>query len=348
MGALPMKHWSLIGHSKYAPSSAHRWNGPCPASARLSSVLPERSSAEADEGTRVHDLTRKTLSGCAFPHDEKEEVRYAIALVESYVDQLGPWSVRELETKLELIPGLNGGTIDVLHIDPPMEVATIIDYKNGALDIQVAYNAQLLNYAGTVALKYPTVQWFRLVIVQPNSRTRGEVDHVKQWAVHRNDVIAYAAKIVDSVQRGENGEAPKPGAHCRYCPAFGICEATQSDLGFVMGAIAHAPSEIPDEHIARYLQIAKGLEDTAKTWRAEAISRMAAGKQLPHIEASTTAPHRQWKDDVEATRALWAAYGAKSVEPISPAQAEKLGDEGKRITQLLAFKPKGAPTIKLT
>src|SRR5579859_4491367 len=143
-----MKHWA-VGHAKYAPSSAHRWLV-CPASAVLGATIPERKSPEADEGTRVHGLIEKALCGAGFPHGETQEIQDAVALVVSYVDQLGPASVLEFERRVVLVPGQNWGTADILHISADGGVATIADYKNGAMDVQVDLNDQITNYADAV------------------------------------------------------------------------------------------------------------------------------------------------------------------------------------------------------
>jgi hypothetical protein len=46
-----------------------------------------------------------------------------------------------------------------------------------------------------------------------------------------------------------------------------------------------------------------------------------------------------------AVEKLIALYGMNGVDPISPAQAEKMGSAGVELAKTLAFKPTGSPKL---
>jgi Protein of unknown function (DUF2800) len=340
----------MTEHATYSLSSTARWLE-CPASARIAASMPvkERSGAAADAGTRVHkSIELAVKSGKKFDELDLDDDSYEpVALVLSFLRQLGDGRVfTEHRVGFRDIPDA-WGTLDLFH-DPVVTnpVFTVIDYKNGAWDVAAKDNKQLLSYAAAHvdALKDPVWrEWFRLVIIQPNSFMVGETSPIKQWIAHISEIRAHKEKIRAAVARGNAGEKPIPGAHCRYCPAFGSCEATQGLLPFISEAIKLPTHAIPDEAIVKVLRILRGLTDYKNGLDKELLSRLADGRKIEGAELSATVPHRQWADESQAVHKLYAAYGVLGVEAVSPAKAEKLGPVGKEVVKDLSRKPTGAP-----
>jgi len=327
----------MSDHAKFAPSSASRWLE-CPYSAIASATLPNSDSDASREGTRVHALIESALLGNPKHDGEPEEVLFGIDLVLDFVKKLrGPEYVKA-ETRVTLSSDI-WGTVDVLQTSPV--IATILDYKNGAMDISAYQNKQLLTYAAAVLEQYGPSKHYRLVIVQPNSRTSGDQSDVKQWIATLEEVEAHRELVLEAVKRGLGGEGPKPGSHCRYCSAFGVCGATQEMLPFIMTAVTMTPGEVPNEAAVRMLRVLRGLEDFRKNLEKDIMKRFASGAQVPDASVGVTSTHRKWSDERLAVAELMGAFGVNGVDAVSPATAEKMGSRGKELVQQLAYKPGG-------
>jgi len=327
-------------HAKFAPSSAARWLE-CPHSAILSATVPNESGDEAVEGQRVHTLVENAVKHSApIPVNEPDDVAYAVELVLDYVRQLGP-----VETEIRVT--LNDdvwGTADLRQLRP--DVTTLGDYKNGALDVPVFQNAQMMTYAAASMEERGPSKYYRLVVFQPNSRTAGYQEPVKQWIATLEEVEIHREKVLAAVQRGLAGEGPRPGPHCRYCHAFGHCTATQEVLPLLAGAITMSPSEVHPNAALRILQVLRGLGDFKKSLEKDLMKRIATGAAIPGVRVEPASTHRKWADDRMAVAQLMSVYGLAGVDPVSPAQAERMGDYGKEVVRTLAFKPPGSGTLK--
>jgi hypothetical protein len=332
----------MSSHANFAPSSAARWLE-CPFSAILGATLPNHDSDASREGTRVHALIESAVRGAPMHENEPDDVVYGIDLVLDYVRQLGGHNAVMAERKVTLSPDV-WGTCDILQ--PTARVTTVLDYKNGAMDVQADRNKQLLTYAAAAAEEFGPSKHYRLVIVQPNSRTAGDVSAVKQYIVPLADVEAHRDAVLDAVKRGKGGEGPIPGRHCRYCSAFGNCPVTQSTIPMVMTAVRFLPSEVPSSSAVDVLRVLRGLDDFRKSLEKDLMLRFSRGEQVPNASVGVTSTHRKWQDDRLAVAKLMEAYGLSGVDPVTPAAAEKMGSQGREIANQLAFKPPG--NAKLT
>lgn len=336
-------------HSKYSFSSASRWI-PCPYSAELAANLEKEVEGEqASEGTRVHaiieDCFRNNVKSTELDPDSDEypTVFYTLA----YVERLGDGHLQyETKVKIPDVPEASG-TFDTQHLGD--RILTIVDAKNGVLDVQAVENKQLMSYGGAFIAERPEIvkeiDWVRLAVVQPNSRTNGDQLPVKQWVTTPKRLLEHVDTIREAVARGTAGEGPQPGDHCRYCKAFGACEATHDFLPFLANAIKMPVYGIPDESVKRLLQVLQGLEDFQKGLKSELILRLNGGRKVPGVTLGITNTHRAWADEVLAANVLVEAYGAIGVKAVTPAQAEKLGPAGKQIVDALAIKPPGSPKV---
>jgi hypothetical protein len=339
-----------LAHADFPPSGAHRWLDKCPASARIAKTAPKQpDSPESIEGTRMHDVIHRALTRGEYPN-EPEDAR-AVSLIEDFIDKLGE-GVELFEERVDMIAGIVWGRLDYAH--GAARVATLVDYKNGAWDVNATYgdgehNEQLLSYADGVRMQMgdDKFDWYRLVIVQPNSRTQGETAPIKQVVVPANTVRAHHQRIVAAVERSKH-EAPRPGPHCRYCPAFGTCTASLDIFSLVTNSLAMPVNQIPNDAIVAVLRVLRGLADYKKVLDAELAKRMLVpGREPPKgVQMGMTASHRKWKDEFLATKLLWEAYGALGVKPLSPAQAEQLGPQGVEVVAAMAFQPPGRMTPK--
>jgi hypothetical protein len=331
----------------------------CPASWLIAADMPVKdiSGEAASEGTKVHKTIEYHIKHGIPSSAVKEDHGYAEALelFLGFIEQLGPTrpNMEAYRSPSEMKVGFQErddayGTLDYAHIPANTDhIWTIVDYKNGAWPVAAYDNKQMLSYAAalvdTINLGH-TVQfkprWFRLVIVQPNS-FEDSATPIKQWMAPLEYVTEHKTKMLAAIERAH--QDPIPGPHCRWCPAFGNCSATQELLPFLTEAIKLPPYSMPDEAIVRILQILRGLDDFKKGLDKELTTRLGAGKSIKGASITLTSPHRKWADPLQAAQQLFAAYQTLGIEPVSPAAAERLGETGKIIAKSLSTKPTGQP-----
>jgi hypothetical protein len=160
----------------------------------------------------------------------------------------------------------------------------------------------------------------------------------------RAQVEAHVRAVENAIARGEAGEPPRPGDHCRWCNAFGHCEATRETLDLIKTAIQMPPAQIPDHAIAQVARVLRGLGDYKKLVDSELNARLLTGRQVPSAQLEPMRGVRQWRDEFTAKKELLEAYGPHAFALPTPAAAEKLGSVGKEVAARLARKPPGRLT----
>jgi Protein of unknown function (DUF2800) len=309
-----------VAHSIYAPSSSATWLK-CSFSARNSvpeAPKPLKTQLAANEGTRGHALLEAAISDMEMP-DEGDSKAEAIALGMSFIDQLEPGEMLA-EVEGALAPEC-GGTTDLLNLHP--YITTVFDAKFGKWDVDAYHNTQMLTYAA-IHLPRTEAEWFRLVIFQPFGL---DETPFKQWLAHRSEVVAHRERVLRAIA---DRSAPTPGPHCRWCNAFQQCPAMSTDAGFVMGAMSRAPESLTSEELVRLLRIIRALNDVKAVYDDALTTKLKLGYATPGATLKPGRRWRAWNDAQQAASVLMQHYGPKGVRPLSPAQAEKLGAEGKK------------------
>lgn len=320
-----------MAHAIYAPSSAATWLE-CTYSARNSVPEPPKplkTQHTADEGTRVHTLLEVAISQMEMPEDG-DTAADAIELGMSFIRQLEQAEMFT-ELKVEIAPEC-GGTTDLFN--DHMRVATVLDLKAGKWDVDAYHNKQMLTY-GSGLLKRSDAEWWRFVIFQPNGL---DETPFKQWVAHRSEVEAHRDRVLRAVS---DRSPPRPGPWCRWCNAFQQCPAMASDAGFVMGAMSRAPETLTPEELVRLLRLIRALGDVKAVYDDVLTAKLKMGYAAPGATLKPSRSFRSWNDPIQAAQYLHGQYGAKGVKPLSPAQAEKLGLEGKKYVAIGAHKPEG-------
>lgn len=326
----------MPGHSLYSPSSSATWLE-CSYSARYAvpePLKPASTVAAADEGTRRHaSLDGYVYFGELPPEDAPEYDQ--IALAAAFLRQLEPGELHS-ELTMELTPEC-GGTTDVLNVHP--YIATVFDAKFGKWDVDAQENTQMLSYAVMAVAKFMeelrNTQWFRLVIFQPNGL---EEKPFKQWIAHRSEVEAHRLRMLRAIA---DRSPPRPGPWCRWCKAFQQCPAMASDAGFVIGAISRPIEQLTTEELVRLLRLIRALGDVKPAYEDALTTHLKMGRTADGALLKPGRTFRAWNDPVQAAAILYQHYGAKGVQPPTPAQAEKLGLEGKKYAAVGAHKPEG-------
>lgn len=323
-------------HAIYSPSSAHRWTN-CPASATAIAMLPAQEEGDAaKEGTEAHEELERVLNGGA--PDPEHPAAYCVALAINYVKQLPPGK-QWVEKRVELTKDI-WGRCDFAHFDEASGTLTILDLKNGYIDVQAERNEQLMIYAAASIYTHNLpVKWVRLVVVQPNSFM--PVPRVKQWVTTADDLFAFAQTIA-KIPAGTL--TFKAGEHCRYCPAFGKCEATKDLLANLQVMIQHSPSELRADQIALVKACEKPISDWFKSLDKEWTKRALTGTVPAGMKLVKAQKHKVWNDESAARDKIAAELGVQALEPPTPTQAEKLGMDATWIASN-SNRPDGGPAL---
>lgn len=332
----------MTEHAVFAPSSAARWLA-CPPSAILSQGLPQRPNPAAIEGSRVHEVIERALRTGEIPPPlfpwvviknmpDNEVVTY----IRDYITQLGAGQLF-IEQRVWLAKGC-WGHLDIGHAG--QEVITTIDYKNGSWDVEAKNNKQMLTYAATFLDDHPNVQWFRLVIFQPNSWANKinpeQQDGWKQHMHTRVEVENHRQRVLEAI--AYQGP-PIPGPQCRWCPAFSKCPAMSQDANFLMAAISRDPQIMLPSELVRMLRIIRGVSDMKDTLENELTSRLKAGSVVEGAELKPSSKWRSWNNDADASQKLFQLHGVKGVKPVTPAAAKRLSTEAAQYAELASHQP---------
>lgn len=321
-------------HATYAPSSAHRWTV-CTASAQAIATLGEQEEGDAaKKGTAAHSELERILGGAA--PDPDHASAYAVALAVAYVKGL-PEGRTWIEQRVSLTEQI-WGRLDVGHFAG--DVLTIVDLKDGFVDVSPVENDQERIYAASLIREFALpAKWIRYVIVQPNSIVPGP--RVKQWIEPAADLDAWAARVSSIPTQPL---AFKAGDHCRYCPLFGRCEPTRDLLSQLATMLQHTPEEIRPDQVQMVLSLKRPVEDWFKSLDKAATKAALGGNIPPGGFLVTAVRHRAWRSEAEARAAVVGTLGVDALELPTPAQAEKLGMAKAAVAEL-AETPEGSPVL---
>lgn len=340
---------------KLRPSSASRWIA-CPASARLSTLVPYQESGEAAKiGTAIHALAETcfqldtdpmkfigqqvegitmTEENCAFALEHLQAI-WAVQ------DELGHVKVEQL-FKLYDTPKFSlQGTADVVGWSDSK--LTIADLKTGRGYVD-ADSEQMKIYAlGAMKANNLRVKEVEFQIIQPHHGDkrihRMSADELGVWEV---EVLQEA--ISDAVSSNPT-YAPSESA-CQWCPAKTICSAQKASFDVVAAQpdltvmkkeeVKAVMLALTPEQIGDILDRAPLVEKFIDAVRAHAMESMEKdGAVIPGWQLQPKRASRKWLNEGTARAELIAA-GLSDVDIfetnlITPAAAEKLLPKDQRV-----------------
>lgn len=321
----------MSAHAIFPPSGAKVWMA-CTASAEGLAALPEsakESGEEAEAGTAAHDEIERVLghmngqlSAERFAHppiNPEHAAAFGIALTLNFVSQLGRGRLY-IEQRVKLTDDI-WGRCDIAHYVEATQVLTIVDFKNGFLDVDVKKNAQLMIYAAAWILTHKLpVRWIRLVVVQPNSFM--PVPRVKQDVISADELHAFASKAA-AIPNG-----PKTftaGPQCRDCKLFGMCPPTRDMLVHLAAALGKPATEVPADQIALFKSMEKPIEHFFKALHKNGQKLALAGNVPKDMKLVTATTHRKWKaENIDALKnTILTLHGIEVFDLPTPAQAEE-------------------------
>jgi hypothetical protein len=310
-----------MAHSKYSPSSAHRYIA-CPGAVVLEQDYPNETSPYAEEGTLAHELAERilrceTLSDSDFDDETYPDMR---DYVQQYVDQVLAAKAQlegqgfdvqmyvEQKVDFSAIAGVEGqaGTADVVLLATDNESAVIevhdLKYGLGVL-VEAQDNPQLLTYASgvTYALR-DFIDDFLEADIERVSVYIHQVrrDSLSMASYTLEEIDAFVGELSQAIQKAErqtkdNLELNPGEKQCRFCKARLDCPArTKLVFDNLVGDFENYEElevklveakqnlyELTDERVGEILHILPIIEDWCKDLRAKAYSTFEAGGDIP-------------------------------------------------------------------
>ena len=371
-------------HSRFAPSSAHRWMQ-CPASVPLEEEAQERglsrgTSPEAEEGTAAHELAYLCLSQDRDAADFRDVVvnghtvdpwmEHFVQEFLDYVRSIGEKaSVVWLEERLSLARSLGdetaGGTADFIAVTFSGGEAAIelVDLKYGkGVRVNAEHNHQLLLYAQAAMDALDHLGPFDRVMLHIH---QPRLDHISTFEVTPDFIAEHTAKARQAVLEVQGGRPSYYPAEdtCRFCDAAGICPALRdkvqnevvehfSDLTETEQGGASGDSDgLTTEQLADAMSYVPFVEQWAKSVREAVHNTLERGGDVPGWKLVEGRRTRQWTDEDAVVTKLRGQKFKKSdmykQTLLSPAQVEKLLGKKKYeklMTPVVDWQP-GKPTL---
>lgn len=341
------------------PSAASRWIA-CPASAKLSLLVPYQESGDAAKiGTAIHalaetcfqldsdpmDFVGQEVDGITMTEENCEFALEHLQAIWSIQSEVGRQGILNVEVPVRLYENddvILKGTPDVLGYSHEKQKLIIGDLKTGRGYVD-ADNEQMKIYALAAMeskLLQPKVVEFQ--IIQPhhgeNRIFKMSADELGVW---EKEVLMPA--IQDAIS--DNPTYKPSESACQWCPAKHICSAQKEQFDIVAAQpdiTTMSKEQIKDvmlaltaEQITALLDKAPLVEKFIDAVREHATKQMESGMVLSGWQLQPKRAARKWIDSNAARKALTDAGLTDSqifeTELISPTAAEKLLPKEQRV-----------------
>jgi len=340
---------------KLRPSAASRWIA-CPASARLSTLVPYQESGEAAKiGTAIHALAEtcfqldtdpikfvgQQVEGITMTEENCEFALEHLQAIWAVQDELGYVKVEQL-FKLYDTPAFSlQGTADVVGWSDSK--LTIADLKTGRGYVD-ADSEQMKIYAlGAMKANNLRVKEIEFQIIQPHHGDkrvhRMSADELGVWETQV--MLPAIEEAVSDAPR----YAPSESA-CQYCPAKTICSAQKQSFDVVAAQpditalkkdevkavmLALTPAQISD--ILDRAPLVEKFIDAVRTHAMETMEK--DGAVIPGWQLQPKRASRKWINEGTARAELISAGLSDTdiyeTNLITPAAAEKLLPKDQRV-----------------
>jgi len=339
---------------KLRPSSASRWIA-CPASAKLSTLVPYQEAGEAAKiGTAIHALAEtcfqldtdpmkfvgQVVEGITMTEENCEFALEHLQAIWAVQDELGSVKVEQLYKLYETPQYTLQGTADVVGISKDKLIIADLKTGRGYVD---ADSEQMKIYAlGALLHSSLRPREVEFQIIQPHhGEKRVHRMSVEELGVWETEVLLPA--INDAVSDAPRF-APSESA-CQWCPAKHICPAQkeQFDIVAALPDITVMPKEdinavmlsLTPLQISAILDKAPLVEKFIDAVKEHATKQMEDGAVVPGWQLQPKRASRKWIDATAARQALTDAGLTDSqifeTELISPTAAEKLLPKDQRV-----------------
>lgn len=328
--AKTMTSTSKPAHSRFAPSSAHRWTN-CPASMTLEAAAPQSpGSVFAQEGSAAHKLSEMRLMGVLTAvgltqaqgkwmkdlvpetDPERETYDYLDIMVDGdmieHVQEFLIWINTQVpegystlnrdvvlaeEQVVTAIDDEIAGTCDVIIMDV-FETLHVVDLKYGqGKQVDADDNPQLAIYAlGAIEEFGDDFETVKMTIYQP----RGAGPTVKTWEMPIRAFIDKWTKIIAKghMQALMKTQLFRPGDWCKWCRGALECGRAKRATNDMAKPTAVVPRDI--KAVARILQTETAVLEYLNQCKAKAFEALSRGDKVPGFKLVRNFGQETWTD----------------------------------------------------
>ena len=383
----PTAHDTAPAHSRLSPSHAYQWTA-CTASIPFRAAnqhrLPKDTSSKASiEGTKAHTVCECIILGQPIPdYATKEMILLGQAYADYVLGQRGDapseWGVEHRAT-LFYLPS-ERGTVDFFAWSGGRVYVT--DYKYGYGVVDSENNKQMASYARSI-IEEQDLMWdirddteIVMTIFQPRITLSPS-----PWTVTWRELKAFTdAEVLPKAQiilaekpwpKGYGEATPPPGSPlvfapgdkvCKFCPAYGICQARQNDMmqefpeleALLQGEVLPDWQKLTLERQVAIVNGRKSIDGWLDSMTTHLDTMVKEGAKIPGRKiVRSKGGHRRWTDPVAAAgKMLGMGLTDDDIfdkKLVTPAAAEKLmpdrkSEEAKELFTLVE-KPQGAPIV---
>ena len=336
-------------HALLSASSAKMWLA-CPPSARINAELPDKPSADAEEGTLAHAICELKLNQQYIKPQSKATFRKKLKALqenEHYQKEMDGYTDDYIDYIAKLVHGFDTEPyiqaekrVDYSHIAPEGFGTAdciligggqlhIVDFKYGkGVPVFAEANPQLKLYAlgalQACQMLYP-IETVILHIVQPriqnDNASKLPVEELRQWG----QMIKPWAQ---QAYRGE-GDFRATDEGCKWCKIRATCRARADKHLELAKEEFRRPPELSAEEVGAVLKQAKDLKAWAADLETWALKELLKGGSVPGWKAVEGRKERKFIDQDEAFSYLQGQGLAEEAmlyerKPISLTAVEKL------------------------
>jgi len=200
--------------------------------------------------------------------------------------------ILEVEPFVELVPGVAGGSIDLLGLSSDATTLLIADYKFGSVAVPVEESPNLALYAisarhdSFTADLFDKVERIVFAIIQP--RVKGVV---KTWETNTVFLELFEARFKQAMEL----EHLASGAWCNWCPAAPYCEVKRGQA-----MAANLLSKDKQDELNAAAAVVEEVETWVKAVKEEIYLQMNRGVPVNGWKVVQKRPTTKWTDEAGA------------------------------------------------
>jgi hypothetical protein len=246
------------------------------------------------------------------------------------------------------------GTPDIYLLNTRDHVLDVWDYKYGHRYVDTFQNYQLMLYAMGIlecnGVSVPDWRGWRITLHIAQPRSFHPEGPYRSWYLSGEALADWVPSFKQAATAAtQPGAAFTTGDHCRNCPGLLHCDAAlRSGMSAIDVSLLARPLELSPLGLGVLLSLLKDAEKRIKMLADAAeesvLGLLRSGSDVPLWKADYSAGRERWTQEpgeVFALGDMWGVNLRKPPEPITPAQARKLGVD-KDVIAAFSDKPRGS------
>ena len=310
----------MAEHSLLGASGAHRWLH-CPASIQYTKDMPDRSSADAEQGTRVHELCAWMLKQYLDSHHcinhqqiekpdfefDQDSIDCATEYVYFIAQQIQNHDTVLIEQRVDFSESIgvpdSFGTADCIIIGNGR--IHIVDYKNGVgVKVDANDNPQMKLYAigalNELGDIYDDIQTVSMTIIQP---------HIHNISTHADIPVEQLKADIEqnfkpqAIKANSGSDEFCAGDWCRFCKGRTTCRCHAQQFEIFNESFNKSAESLTDDEITEVLTKIDALISWGKEIKEFAVECAQRGHQWNgfHLASKST---RKFTSETAVAEAL--------------------------------------------